>query len=126
MPHSRDASLQLSTLLRHVAIAATLVFAADASAQMPPQHTDDAEARTAQAFETARQQGPLALHAFLASMPKGADLHNHLGGDIYAESWISQAAADGLCVDTARLSLLDKHEPARRTVAPVGAPLPMR
>ena len=32
-------------------------------------------------------------------MPKGGDLHNHLSGGIYAESWIDFAAEDGLCVD---------------------------
>ncbi|HET9835811.1 MAG TPA: adenosine deaminase [Rhodanobacteraceae bacterium] len=49
------------------------------------------------------------MHAFLAAMPKGGDLHNHLSGAVYAESWIAQAAADGLCVDIATSSLIDKH-----------------
>jgi len=31
-------------------------------------------------------------------MPKGGDLHNHLGGGIYAESMIAWAGADGLCL----------------------------
>ncbi len=67
---------------------------------------DDAQARTAKAFEAARRQGPLALRAFLAAMPKGADLHSHLGGAVYAESMIAQAAADGLCLSLADLRLL--------------------
>ena len=29
---------------------------------------------------------PLALHDFLKRMPKGADLHNHLDGAVYAET----------------------------------------
>lgn len=33
-------------------------------------------------------------------MPKGADLHNHLSGAIYAESFIQWAAEKGLCVNT--------------------------
>jgi adenosine deaminase len=37
-------------------------------------------------------------------MPKGADLHNHLGGAIYAESLIRAGAEDGLCLDSATLS----------------------
>lgn len=57
------------------------------------------ERKTALNFETARKN-PLALHAFLAKMPKGADLHNHLSGAVYAESFIRAAAEDGLCVDT--------------------------
>src|SRR5215469_5925723 len=59
-----------------------------------------AESRTARAFEDARKQGPLALRAFLYRMPKGADLHSHLSGAIYAESWLRAAGEDNLCVDT--------------------------
>ncbi|WP_284333540.1 adenosine deaminase family protein [Dyella flagellata] len=83
---------------------------AQVSAQAVPLRADAAETRTARAFETARQQGPLALHAFLVAMPKGGDLHNHLSGAVYAESWVAQAATDGLCVDIATSSLVDKHD----------------
>src|SRR5882762_1654789 len=61
------------------------------------------EAKTERAFELARQQGPPALRTFLLGMPKGADLHVHLSGAVYAESWIRAAAEDGLCVDTKAL-----------------------
>jgi adenosine deaminase len=61
------------------------------------------EQRTARAFEAARAN-PLDLRAFLARMPKGGDLHNHLSGAIYAESWIRAGVEDGLCVDPASLS----------------------
>jgi adenosine deaminase len=44
---------------------------------------------------------PLALRALLLKMPKGADLHNHLSGAIYAETWIHDAIEDHLCVDLA-------------------------
>jgi adenosine deaminase len=54
---------------------------------------------------------PLALRAFLEEMPKGAELHYHLSGGVYAETWIRDAAADGLCVNVAALSFTDKHEP---------------
>lgn len=40
--------------------------------------------RTRQAFE---------------ALPKGGDIHTHLRGAIYAESWLDWAAEDGLCVD---------------------------
>lgn len=56
------------------------------------------EERTARYMEEARRQ-PSLLLAFLRQMPKGGDLHNHLSGSIYAESWIDFAAEDGLCVD---------------------------
>jgi len=49
-------------------------------------------------MDSVRTQPPLLL-AFLRQMPKGGDLHNHLSGAIYAESWIDFAAEDGLCVD---------------------------
>ncbi|GGA07354.1 adenosine deaminase [Dyella caseinilytica] len=89
-----------------------MICAAHVSAQTAPAQTDNAETRTAKAFEAAHQQGPLALQAFLAGMPKGGDLHNHLSGAVYAESWIAQAAIDGLCVDIATSSLLDKPDAA--------------
>jgi adenosine deaminase len=61
-------------------------------------------ARAARAFEAARRQGPLALRGFLIEMPKGADLHVHLSGGVYAENWIRAAGEDGLCIDTKTLS----------------------
>ena len=64
----------------------------------------DAEDRTSAAMERARAAGPLALRAFLADMPKGGDLHNHLAGAVYAETWLRDAAADHVCVDAQALS----------------------
>jgi adenosine deaminase len=57
-----------------------------------------AEERAAAYLQSVRSQPLLAL-AFLREMPKGGDLHNHLSGSVYAESWIDFAADDGLCVD---------------------------
>ncbi|MFY9853566.1 MAG: adenosine deaminase [Terracidiphilus sp.] len=65
--------------------------------------TLDAEGRTARAYQAAVQAGPLALHAFLDQFPKGADLHIHLSGAVYAETFIRDAGEDGLCVDRAAL-----------------------
>jgi adenosine deaminase len=45
-----------------------------------------AELRTGRAFDAAKKLGTPALYAFLAPMPKGADLHMHLSGAIYAET----------------------------------------
>ena len=64
----------------------------------------NAETRATRAFEEARKQGPVALRAFFYQMPKGADLHVHLSGAVYAESFIRAAGEDGLCVDTALLA----------------------
>jgi len=43
------------------------------------------------------------LRQILQAMPKGGDLHNHLSGSIYAESYLRYAAADGICVDSVKL-----------------------
>ena len=56
-------------------------------------------------LERARHQGPLALYTFLHDMPKGADLHTHLAGAVYAESFIREAAEDNLCVKAKTLAL---------------------
>jgi adenosine deaminase len=61
------------------------------------------ETDAAQAYLAAVKQGPLALRAFLEGFPKGADLHVHLSGAVYAETFIRDAGEDGLCVDTVAL-----------------------
>jgi len=65
---------------------------------------DANEAATARRFAAIRNQ-PLALEAFLREMPKGGDLHNHLSGAIYAESYLRWAADDKLCLVVATLTL---------------------
>ncbi len=64
------------------------------------------EQRTARHFDEVRHQ-PSLLLAFLEQMPKGGDLHNHLWGAIYAESFIQWAAQDGLCVERSSNTLLE-------------------
>jgi adenosine deaminase len=63
------------------------------------------EARTQAYFESIKKD-PNLLLAFLRQMPKGADLHNHLSGSIYAESLIQWAAAAKDCVDPAVLNIV--------------------
>ena len=53
---------------------------------------------------SAARTNPLQLRQFLKKMPKGADLHYHLSGGVYAESFIRAAVEDGLCVDTKKLA----------------------
>jgi len=57
-----------------------------------------AEQRTQRYLDSIRRQPSLQL-AFLRDMPKGGDLHNHLGGALYAENLIDYAIGDNLCVD---------------------------
>lgn len=47
-----------------------------------------------------------ALRSFLAEMPKGGDLHNHLSGAVYAESALAWARAEGWCLDVASKAAL--------------------
>ena len=39
-------------------------------------------------------------------MPKGGDLHNHLSGAVYAESYLHWGADDKLCLATATMTLV--------------------
>ncbi|WP_246719783.1 adenosine deaminase family protein [Methylocystis sp. H62] len=57
-----------------------------------------AERDTSAALEGLRGNGA-ALRSFLLEMPKGADLHNHLAGAVYAESALAWARAEGWCFD---------------------------
>src|ERR1041384_4131860 len=71
-----------------------------------------AEKRTASHFESIRKSPPQML-AFLLKMPKGADLHNHLSGSIYAERYIEWAAEKGLCINTNTMSLTVPSAPSK-------------
>src|SRR5215472_4637481 len=78
------------------------------------------ERKAARQLESVRRQPSLLLD-FLRQMPKGGDLHNHLTGAVYAESFIRWAAQDGLCVDRETATLLpppcdpEKNKPAAAT-----------
>ena len=54
--------------------------------------------RTVRYFDSIRNSPPQLL-AFLLQMPKGGDLHTHLSGAIYAESYVQWAADSGDCVN---------------------------
>jgi len=64
-----------------------------------------AEENAAKYMESVRHQPGLLL-AFLQQMPKGGDLHVHLGGAIYAESFIDWASENALCVDRSTSKLI--------------------
>jgi hypothetical protein len=80
------------------------IYAPSAWPQKKHAPAPSAEQKTARYLESIRNQ-PLLLHAFLQQMPKGGDLHNHLSGAVYAESFIKYAVQDGLCIDRAALAL---------------------
>jgi len=83
------------------------------SNQTPSEHSTELWLQTA-------RKNPLSLRRFLVDMPKGADLHSHLSGAVYAESFIRAAGEDNLCVDT------DAHSFARpQSVTDATPPTPV-
>ncbi len=66
--------------------------------------TETPEQKTEKAFEAVKGY-PAALYAFLREMPKGGDLHNHMTGAVYAESYVRFAVENNLCADRKTLSL---------------------
>jgi adenosine deaminase len=58
------------------------------------------------------------LRQILQAMPKGGDLHNHLSGSTYAESYLRYAAADGICVDSVKLVITQCPTPAAPAIVP--------
>jgi adenosine deaminase len=51
-------------------------------------------------FDVLVAGSPDALATFLKEVPKGGDLHNHLTGAVYAETYLDWAKADGDCINT--------------------------
>jgi adenosine deaminase len=71
------------------------------------------EQAASQALDAVRSD-PIGLHSFLLRMPKGADLHNHLSGAVYAESFIREAVEDGLMIDLQSLAFIDPKDPQKK------------
>lgn len=83
------------------AIFTLLAIAIPASSQTKPAATPamtPSEKRATLSIESLRNSPP-ELRNLLLKMPKGSDLHNHLYGAIYAETWIRNAAEDNMCLD---------------------------
>jgi adenosine deaminase len=97
--------------LRALIALASLACVAPAAAQS----AGTPEARTAAAMDAIRAN-PAQLRAFLRTMPKGGDLHNHLAGAVYAEDFLAWAGERGLCVDATALAItpcVEQRAPAR-------------
>lgn len=78
------------------------------------------EQSAAAAMAQARADGPLALHAFLRDMPKGGDLHSHLAGAVYAESWLRDAQKDHACIDQQALEFVHRGTGLATEPCPAG------
>lgn len=60
---------------------------------------------TAAAMEALRRD-PEGLREFLIALPKGGDLHHHLSGSVYAETYMAWAEEDGdYCITSSGLAL---------------------
>ena len=94
----------MTRLLRCAAVAVLTVLLC--AAQAAHRTTVDVRATAMNRLVAELRNSPPELYAFLYAMPKGGDLHNHLSGAIYAESFIEDAAKQGLCVDTSALSFV--------------------
>jgi adenosine deaminase len=96
---------QVSQHLRRRALTSASLLLLSTLTLMPAvllaQGATPGEQRAVRAFDAARtdKANALALEALLARMPKGGDLHMHLSGAVYAETFLKEAAADNLCVN---------------------------
>lgn len=95
-------------------IAAALLLPLSAAAQ------GGVEEQAARYFDAIRGDST-RLEIFIREMPKGGDLHSHLSGAVYAESYLRWAAEDGLCVNTRQLAILTTSCTAADTVQPASA-----
>jgi len=90
---------------RRASLAILTVCALATIGAAPLSRPTSVETATARELSVVRRD-PLRLRAFLREMPKGGDLHNHLSGAIYAESYLRWAAEDRLCVSTTTMSIV--------------------
>ncbi|QCE35425.1 adenosine deaminase [Acetobacteraceae bacterium] len=66
-----------------------------------------------QAVLDEKAKNPQLLSVFLQDFPKGSDLHNHLIGAVYAESFLNWAEADGNCLDLTTNTILPNSCPKK-------------
>ena len=59
---------------------------------------EDLDGSVSKLFEQIKTK-PVELRHFLQNFPKGGDLHSHLSGAVYAESYLELASERDLCVD---------------------------
>ncbi len=75
------------------------------------------EAATAAYLESIRTV-PDRLEAFFAALPKGADLHNHASGAVYAEDYLAWAQRDHFCYEPKTFKLVAPAAPVLKTAKP--------
>ncbi len=88
-----------------VALGFVMTLASNPAVAQAPSREANAARTVAYFARTAA--APAARIAFLRAMPKGGDLHSHLSGAVYPESWLAWAAEDGLCLDVEATALAE-------------------
>ncbi len=96
-------------MLRMIAALMLVIFA---TAAAPPTGTP-AERTERYLQSIVDDPNPTQLTEFLSDIPKGGDLHHHLSGAIYAESFINYAAEDGDCFDATFTIVAPPCDPAK-------------
>jgi adenosine deaminase len=81
---------------RSIGVAVLLGLPSLATAQQAAVALVNGEGRTARHLDSIRGD-PVRLLLFLRAFPKGGDIHSHLSGAVYAETYIAWAAEAGLC-----------------------------
>ncbi|MGC4116014.1 MAG: hypothetical protein QM765_15800 [Myxococcales bacterium] len=105
-----DASAQPADASQGTATDAEVVVAADAAITVgdtglsPADLAAAAEQKTAAKLDTISGD-PALLTPFIKEAPKGGDLHHHLSGAVYAETYLEWAKAENYCVNTSTLAL---------------------
>lgn len=74
-------------------------------------------AQAAQAAPEVARMTAGELTAFTKAMPKGGELHNHISGAIFPETFLKWAVEDGLCVDLEALAFRPPCEPTDKLKA---------
>ena len=114
--------------MRKLALRLAMIGSGCAALFGPAAHAQDAdtlrrnEAAAAELFEQVKGNAAM-LRAFLLPMPKGADLHNHLGGTPSAEDYLDLAADAGFCVAD-DLAITPDPCPAEDKIARIAADEP--
>ena len=81
-------------------LAVCLLLAVAAPASLANPAVPEAERHTEALFDSLAGQ-PSRLRMLMRDLPKGGDLHNHLVGAVYAESYLAWARESRLCLDPA-------------------------
>jgi hypothetical protein len=87
-----------------------LLVAFGTAASAPPTAADRTAAYLAR---IAKDPDPARFLEFIEALPKGGDLHHHLTGAVYAESYIAYAAHDGDCFDAHFAIVAPPCDPAK-------------